>query len=39
MVDCGVPREYFAFIAALILIDIVGLRSDNRKVHAAPPLL
>jgi hypothetical protein len=35
----GVPREYYVFIAALLLIDVVGLRSSNRKVHAALPLL
>jgi hypothetical protein len=33
------PREYFAFIGALILIDIVGLWSRSRKVQAALPLL
>jgi len=35
----GAPIEYFPFIAALILIDITGLRTQDRKVHAVLPLL
>jgi len=35
----GVPLAYFGFITGLILIDIVGLSSSNRKIHAILPLL
>jgi len=35
----GVPVQYFLFLPVVILIGIVGLWSNNRKVHAALPLL
>ena len=33
----GVPVQYFLFLPTVILIGIIGLWSDNRKVHAALP--
>jgi len=35
----GVPLQYFLFLPAVILINVVGLLSSNRRVHAALPLL
>jgi len=35
----GVPIQYFLFLPGVILIGVVGLLSNNRRVHAALPLL
>lgn len=34
----GVPHEYYVFITALILIDVIGLVSSNRTTHRMLPI-
>jgi uncharacterized membrane protein YfhO len=35
----GVPREYVVFLPTILIICLIGLRSSNRRVHAALCLL